>query len=170
MLAQVGRIEEARALVRQVVTEWQIGVDEDGRLHVFALTNLFEAAVMVEDRRTVRELSGRVNSLLPMSVAFGTPVAMTCPARLLGAAAKLLNEPEKSRGYYRQALELSAKIRFRPEIALTRLQLAELLLEHYPDERAEALDHLDFAIAEFRDMKMQPSLERALRHRGLLNA
>ena len=33
------------------------------------------------------------------------------------------------------------------EIALTRLQLAELLLEHYPDERTEAQEHLDFAIA-----------------------
>jgi hypothetical protein len=30
--------------------------------------------------------------------------------------------------------------------------------------------HLDFAIAEFRDMKMQPSLERALRHREILRA
>ncbi len=28
----------------------------------------------------------------------------------------------------------------------------------------------DFAIREFRDMKMQPSLERALRHRELLKA
>ena len=45
-----------------------------------------------------------------------------------------------------------------------------LLMEHYPEERAEALEHLDFAIGEFRDMKMQPSLERALRHRGILNA
>ncbi len=35
------------------------------------------------------------------------------------------------------------------------------VLEHYPKERAEALEHLDFAIAEFRDMKMQPSLEPA---------
>jgi hypothetical protein len=51
---------------------------------------------------------------------------------------------------------------------LTRLQLAELLLEHYPDERAEAMEHLDFAIGEFRDMKMQPSLERALRRREIL--
>ena len=59
---------------------------------------------------------------------------------------------------------------FRPEIALTRLQLAELLLEHYPDERAEAMEHLDFAIGEFRDMKLQPSLERALRHREILRA
>ena len=53
-------------------------------------------------------------------------------------------------------------IRFRPEIALTRLRLADLLLEHYPDDRAEAMEHLDFAIGEFRGMKMQPSLERAV--------
>ena len=60
--------------------------------------------------------------------------------------------------------------RFRPEIALIRLGLAELLLEHYPDERGAAIEHLDFAIAELREMKMQPALERALRHRGLLKA
>jgi hypothetical protein len=48
--------------------------------------------------------------------------------------------------------------------------LAELLLEHYPEERADALDHLDFAIEEFRAMKMQPALERALGHKGLLKA
>ena len=61
-------------------------------------------------------------------------------------------------------------MRFRPEVALTRLQLAELLLEHYPEQQAEAKEHLDFAIGEFREMKMQPSLERALRHRRLLKA
>jgi hypothetical protein len=37
-------------------------------------------------------------------------------------------------------------------------------------ERADALEHLDFAIEEFRAMKMQPALERALRHRDLLKA
>ena len=95
---------------------------------------------------------------------------MTCPARHLGAAAALLGEPDKARGYYHEALEAAGKIRFRPEIALTRLQLAELLLEHYPDERAEAMEHLDFAIGEFRDMKMQPSLERALSRRQILGA
>ncbi len=59
---------------------------------------------------------------------------------------------------------------FRPEITLTRLQLAELLLEYYPDEEKEALEHLDFAIKEFREMKMKPSLERALRHKDILKA
>ncbi len=48
--------------------------------------------------------------------------------------------------------------------------MAELLLDHYPDERAEAVEHLDFAIREFQDMKMQPSLERALGPRELLKA
>jgi uncharacterized protein (DUF924 family) len=49
-------------------------------------------------------------------------------------------------------------------------QLAQLLLTHHPDEHAEALEHLDFAIAEFREMKMQPALERALRHKEVLKA
>ena len=29
---------------------------------------------------------------------------------------------------------------------------------------------MDFAIGEFREMKMQPSLERALRHKEILGA
>ena len=61
-------------------------------------------------------------------------------------------------------------MRFRPEIALTRLQLAELLLDQYPDERPEALEHLDCAIAELRDMKRQPALDRALGRKQVLGA
>ncbi len=38
------------------------------------------------------------------------------------------------------------------------------------EENPEALDHLDFAIHEFREMKMQPWLERALRHKEILGA
>ncbi len=34
--------------------------------------------------------------------------------------------------------------------------------DHSPDEHAEAIEHLDFAINEFREMKMAPALERAL--------
>jgi hypothetical protein len=43
-----------------------------------------------------------------------------------------------------------------------------LLLDHNLDEKAEALEHLDFAIGELREMKMQPSLDRALTHREIL--
>jgi hypothetical protein len=48
--------------------------------------------------------------------------------------------------------------------------MAELLLNQYEEERDATIEHLDFAIAEFREIKMQPSLEHAQRHRGLLNA
>jgi hypothetical protein len=39
--------------------------------------------------------------------------------------------------------------------------LAELLFEHYPDERVEALGHLDSVLEEFQEMKMQPYIEKA---------
>ena len=90
--------------------------------------------------------------------------------RHLGGACVLLGRYEEARKYYDEAIEVCTEMRFRPELALTRLQLAELLLEHYPQERAEALEHLDFAIAEFRDTKIRPSLERALRDKEILGA
>ena len=66
------------------------------------------------------------------------------------------------REYYYQALEATAKLGYRPEVALIRFGLAELLLDHHPDERPEAIEHPGFAISEFREMKMRPSLEHAL--------
>ena len=56
------------------------------------------------------------------------------------------------------------------EAGRTRLQLAELLLEHYPKEKKEAPEHLEFAIKEFQEMKMKPSLERDLRQKTILKA
>ena len=74
-----------------------------------------------------------------------------------------------ARAYYAQALEAAGKIGFRPELAMTHLGLAELLVE---DEtaaaRLEAQTHLDVAIAELQDMHMQPALERALALRNRL--
>ena len=48
------------------------------------------------------------------------------------------------REYYYQALEATPNLGYRPEVALLRLGLAELLLDHHPDERPEAIGHLDF--------------------------
>ena len=135
---------------------------------------LAEAAILLEDRESVEVLAARISPLASLSVLplHGTTA---CPARVLGGAAALLGKPDEARSYYFKALETAGKIRFRPEIALTRLELAKLLLDHYLDPstgsgqaRAEALEHLDFAIGELRDMKMQPALERALSRREIL--
>ena len=95
---------------------------------------------------------------------------LTCIARHLGGAAVLLERYDEARKHYREAIRVCTDMRFRPELALSRFQLAELLLDHYPDEKPEAIEHLDFAIKEFREMKMQPSLERALRRKDILKA
>jgi tetratricopeptide (TPR) repeat protein len=118
-----------------------------------------EAAILTKHYEAVDKLFQRLeDNPFPTTGVFHT----TCTARHLGAAALLLDRPDQARGYYQDALRVASEMRFRPEIALTRFQLAELLFEHYPDEQDEALEHLDFAIDEFREMKMQPSLERAL--------
>ena len=67
-------------------------------------------------------------------------------------------------------LGADTRLKFRQVITLTRLQLAELLLARYPDEKAEAEEHLDFASGELREMNMQPCLERALKQRETLKA
>jgi tetratricopeptide (TPR) repeat protein len=126
-----------------------------------------EHALLAGHRRAAELLLNRLaGSSSRTSGLFQT----TCASRHLGAAAALLGRHEEARTDYKEAIKVCTEMKFRPELALTRLQLAELLLEHYPKERAEALEHLDFAIKEFQEMKMQPSLERALRHKEILKA
>ncbi len=164
-LPYVGKLEEVAGTLFAL---WnQRGIEEGKAGHVLLpdLCDLLELALATSDRARARFLS----TLL--AAAPGVIWRLSrCLPRLLGGAAALLGEPEKARGYYQQAIDVCTRARFRPELALTRLQLTELLLELYPEERAAAIEHLDSAIAEFRDMKMQPSLERALRHRELLKA
>lgn len=166
-LAHLGRHDEARALMAPHLPDPLTPVEED-ETPAGELSLLLEAATLIQDREACRVLAERLEPVA--HVAFIDYRNQACMARHLGAAAALLGEPDRAKGYYRQALEVCQKIRFRPEIALTRLGLAELLLENYPDEKPAALQDLDFAIAEFREMKMQPSLERALKHKGLLTA
>jgi tetratricopeptide (TPR) repeat protein len=126
-----------------------------------------ESAVIVGHKRTAELLLERFAGNTMLTSGYHWP---TCIPRHLGGAAALLERYDEARKHYQEAIRVCTEMRFRPELALTRLQLAELLLDHYPDEKKDALGHLDFAIKEFREMKMQPSLERALRHKDILKA
>jgi hypothetical protein len=162
ILALLGRFPEVPA-VRARFGDVGSNEDESATSILFAL---LLASVVTGDRETTK-------SLVPRFASMAGELRSVCwmaVGRLLGDASVLLEKPDEARSFYDQAVEVCAKVRHRPELALTRLGLAELLLEHYPDERDAAIEHLDFAIGEFREMKMQPSLERALRHRGLLKA
>ncbi len=166
-LAHLGRYAEvAEMLEHMVVARPGIGSAEDETYGWVDIVSL-EAAVLAGHRQAaellLHRLAGSGNRTSGVWLT-------TCTGRHLGGAAALLGKYDEARNYYQEAIKVCTEMRFRPELALTRLQLAELLLEHYPKEKAEALEHLDFAISEFRDMKMQPSLERALRHKEILKA
>jgi tetratricopeptide (TPR) repeat protein len=166
-LAHLGRDAEAVEILEQwVMARPGLGSAEDEFPAAWDVQCL-SAAVMVGHRPAAEQLLRRFADCGLCTTGFNM---LTCVARHMGGAAALLGRPEEARKYYEEALKITTKMRFRPEVALTRLQLAELLLEHYPDEKAEALEHLDFAIKESRDMKMQPSLERALRRKEILKA
>jgi tetratricopeptide (TPR) repeat protein len=163
-----GEKEEVAAVLDEVADHYAAEPDEPR--HAFGvLVLLLETAVLAEHIRAAEVL-------FDLLVGVGTVYKTTglhnpnCVARHLGGAAALLGRHEEARKHYKEAIKVCTGMKLRPELALTRLQLAELLLEHYPKERAEAREHLDFAISEFRDMKMQPWLERALRHKDILKA
>jgi DNA-binding CsgD family transcriptional regulator/tetratricopeptide (TPR) repeat protein len=157
-LADLGRLEEARALVGPMLDEIAARSGDDETL--FGLVNFLEAAVAVGHRRAATALMARLDCVAHLSIG---PAFQTSVGRHLGDAAVLVGDRTAARAYYAQALEAAGKIRFRPELALTHLRLAELLLEEAGDiARSAALTHLNTAIPELRDMKMQPALKWAL--------
>jgi len=53
----------------------------------------------------------------------------------MGRAAALLGRYDEARNHYQEAIRIYTEMRFRLEQALTRLLLAELVLEHYLKDR-----------------------------------
>jgi class 3 adenylate cyclase len=165
--ALAGENEQARRQLQQLMAQEGMGLSksERPRFGGYLLANIargLEAAILIEDRPLVTTLV----SELEQGPAFSdTGGGSTCLHRHLGAAAALLGDTDKAMDWYRRAIEACQQVRSRPELALSRLGLAELLLDHYPDERAGAIEHLDLAVGELREMKMQPALERALRRK-----
>jgi tetratricopeptide (TPR) repeat protein len=161
-LAHLGRRTEVRALLDEYVSGAR------GPVQRLLPLDLLESAILVEHGDAAAVVAADLDQFGVIIV--GLHGADACIARHLGGAALLKGDRQGARAQFERALADATRLRFRPEIALTRLQLTELLPEGTAEEQHEALGHLDFAIEEFRAMKMQPALERALRHKGLLHA
>jgi tetratricopeptide (TPR) repeat protein len=123
----------------------------------------FISAIMVGHVPAVEYLIKRFSGIKMLTTGINY---CTCIPMHLGNAFSFLGKYDEARAQYNKALEVTTRMRHRPELALTHLQAAELLLEHFPKERAEAMAHLNAAIPELRDMKMKPFLEKALKLKG----
>jgi len=161
-LAHLGRREEAAAALAS-------GRDMNRSPPRLAwLVNVLESANLLRDVETAASAAEQLAPFAENLQTGGNDLA--CIPRHLADGAVLQGNVANAVILYQQAIDVCAKVRFRPELALSHLGLAELLLDHYPNEHADAIAHLDTAIAEFRDMKMLPSLERALRRKQTLGA
>ena len=158
--AAAGLMDEARRETQRLVAELGISGDQDWT-PTATLVYLLATTILTRDMEVLRMLYRRLS-------AFGdlySPDAGSTVSRQLGLAALLLDDPAAARAHLATALDVAARVGDRPETALVRLAIARTLFEHYPDERAEAKEHLDFALSEFQAMKMQPALEEAMRLR-----
>jgi DNA-binding CsgD family transcriptional regulator len=164
LLAHAGRKEEATTSLAVIHRTLQT---ETGSVDPLAyspdLGTLLEAAVMVGNRQIAAQIAPLLADA-PGAVAVNPTV---CVQRVVADAYALLSEPDKALFHYQRAIEICTRMRFRPELALARLGLAELLLDEAlaptfsQGEREEALGYLDLAFEDLGAMKMAPALERA---------
>jgi len=120
---------------------------------------VLEASVLCGDRDMAEAL---VNRLAPLASRIHGNYPIVSYGRLLGEAAAMLGQWDRARDFYSQVMRICERIRFRPELALTQPNLAELLYAHFPEAQSEALVHLGIVTEELRARGMQPGLERAL--------
>jgi len=166
-LTHLGRYSEVVEILEQLVVNQPNIKTAEYETPIWQEIIYLEAAVLTGYKPVAELLLPRLaGSRITSSGSWLT----TCKSRHLGGAATLLERYDEARQHYQEAITVCTEMRFRPELALSRLELAELLLKHYPQEKSEAIAHLDFCIPEFRDMKMNTYLERALRHKEILKA
>jgi len=158
--AHLGRKKE----VSELLEPWVFGhlSDRLSELSSVYIMMFLEASVETGNSQAAERLISCFNDAALYTGGSSYP---TCLQRHLGGAAALLGRYDDARKHYKESFRVCTEMNLRPELALSRLGL-----DHYPDEKTEALEHLDFAIKEFREMKMQPSLERALRRKDILKA
>jgi DNA-binding CsgD family transcriptional regulator len=120
---------------------------------------LLEASALCGDRDLAEAL---VSRLAPLASRIHSTFPIVSYGRLLGDAAAMLGQTNEARAFYGHALQICERVRFRPELALIHLDLAELLAAHFPEEQSEVVAQLAIATDELRSMGMQPGLYRAL--------
>jgi DNA-binding CsgD family transcriptional regulator len=152
LLASLGRCAEAAEAMARL---GDVATDESRGAHI--VTMVLEASVLCRDHPVAEAL---VRRLAPFAGKLSS--AIVSYGRLLGEAATMLGRPDEARSFYLQGLAICEQVRFRPELALIRLDLAELLLASFPDDRDTAFTYLGDAIQELDAMRMQPGLDRAL--------
>ena len=88
------------------------------------LVILLETAVLLKDVDVAKVLADQLEEM-----AGGPGIALH-----LGETANLSGKADRALKYFHQAVEVSINAHDRPEAALSRFDIADLFLEHYPGQ------------------------------------
>jgi len=91
--------------------------------------------------------------------------------RLLGLLSQTMGELDQSTEHFEEALAFCRKAGYRPELAWTCCDYADLLREcNAEGDRAKAVSLLDESLAISSELGMRPLMERVLSRREILEA
>ena len=120
-LSQLGRIDEARQLAGPLL-DGELDEEPIGQLHL-----RLQLAVLWEDHLAATRLAEELNPVAHVSYTM-----VGCVGRVLGASWAMRGDVARARAAFELAIRTCTTSHFRPELALARLDLAKLLLAHYP--------------------------------------
>ena len=106
--------------------------------------------------------SGRGSATLAFQLVFD---------RILGLLAHTMGSPDPATEHFEDALAFCRKGGYRPELAWTCCDYADLLLQRNGDgDRSKAITLLDESLAISSELGMRPLMERVLSRRDILQA
>lgn len=169
LLCKLGR-PEARDLFEAAAANEFEGIPRDIN-RLIALTLLAETCASLGDSRRAAVLyrllepyGTRNVTIEPGVVAFGPA------ARQLGLLASLLERWDEARMHFEQAIRINARLGYRPFLAHTQREYAEMLLRYgQGQDQSLARSLLDQAAAAYESMGMQAYYERAEAARSKLS-
>ena len=121
---------------------------------------------MEKDSATADEIYEQLQGVPVLNGFFGQ-----CSARILGLLTHTMGEHAAAGEHFEDSLEFCRNAGYKPELAWTCSDYAEMLLErNAPSDREKATELKDEAIAIAQELGMEPLIERVLAQREILKA
>ena len=160
LLADTGRHDEAREILDNFAADDFRGLPLDG-IWLGAMGYLAETAAILGDATHAQVLHDMLEPYADRNVAIGWASACTgSAARHLGLLADLLGKRQQAIAYFETALAMNERMRARPWVANTQVELARVLSQQTAG-RERAGELLESAIGEAQRLGMPRLVERA---------
>jgi tetratricopeptide (TPR) repeat protein len=162
--SELGRRDEARDALERLAGRSFSDIPQDF-VWMITVMLLAEVCAALKDAPRVGHLRGLLLPYADLNMTVAHVVSCGAASRSLGLLATVLERWEEAERHFRDAIEMNTRMGFRPWVAMTQLNFAQMLMRRNaaPDrERAEALLREALAAAEEMGMAKVAADCRAL--------